>query len=249
MSESRIDVVRVEVGRDTITLAWTTTEALLERCQDPSMDELRQAFANAGTSAPVVLTREWMIHLLDVIERWSDENPPLGVMTLPEGIFELMKSLRDHTASPEDGVVLRADLIDVARDLLDDTGRLRAGPAVVIAQSAVEVTFEGSIDMILFARSTHDPLRRWVTRKTARTWSPTNKSLQALWLALTDDTITEAPGWKDYADGIDLRHDVVHRAIPVSRDEAERFIDAADQLIGHIHLTTVMVAMPLLTEE
>jgi hypothetical protein len=67
-----------------------------------------------------------------------------------------------------------------------------------------------------------------------RSWSPENDRVQTLWKSLTDDTITQAPSWSEYKKGVKRRHDFAHWASPVSRDEAEAFVDAAEQLVEHI---------------
>ena len=54
------------------------------------------------------------------------------------------------------------------------------------------------------------------------------------WQALTDDPITAGDGWEAYKVGVNLRHGFVHRAQPVSKDGAERFIDAAEKVVAHI---------------
>jgi hypothetical protein len=65
-------------------------------------------------------------------------------------------------------------------------------------------------------------------------WSPTSPRVQRLWAALTGDTLTAAPSWAAYSDGIQWRHDFVHRAATVSEQQAEQFLTAADQLMGHM---------------
>jgi hypothetical protein len=53
-------------------------------------------------------------------------------------------------------------------------------------------------------------------------------------MALTGDKISDAPGWAAYAEGLKLRHDFVHRARAVSREQAESFITAAEEVVGHV---------------
>jgi hypothetical protein len=127
--------------------------------------------------------------------------------------------------------VSRSHLFDAARALNGpDEPR---GPALVVAQSAVEVGIETAIDFALQLREVDDPLREWVN-KTATSWSPTNERVQGLWTALTGDEITRAPGWAAYKEGIKRRHAFVHRAAAVSREDADRFIASAEQVIDHV---------------
>jgi len=65
-------------------------------------------------------------------------------------------------------------------------------------------------------------------------WSPTNERVQRLWTALTGDAISDAPGWAAYKEGTKRRHAFVHRAAAVSEEQAENFIAAAEQVMGHI---------------
>jgi hypothetical protein len=65
-------------------------------------------------------------------------------------------------------------------------------------------------------------------------WSPTNERVQDLWTSLTGDTISDAPGWAAYKQGTKQRHAFVHRAAPVSEQQAEDFIAAAEQVVGHV---------------
>lgn len=68
-----------------------------------------------------------------------------------------------------------------------------------------------------------------------RTWSPAkNRPLQRLWKALTGDTLTAAPSWNAYTDGVKLRDAFVHRAAAVPKEQAETFVTAAEQLMDHV---------------
>ncbi len=108
------------------------------------------------------------------------------------------------------------------------------GPALIVAQAAVEVAFETMIDFAMQMRQVYDPLREWASKVPVRSWSPENERVQSLWKALTDDTIAQAPSWSAYKKGVKRRHDFAHWASPVSRDEAEAFVGAAEQLVEHM---------------
>lgn len=130
------------------------------------------------------------------------------------------------------GGAQRRPLFESARSLIgDDEPR---GPALIVAQAAVEVAFETLIDFALQMRSTHDPLREWVTDVAVRSWSPENERVQSLWSALTGDTITQAPSWSSYKAGVKRRHAFAHQAARVSREQAESFVDAAERLVEHV---------------
>lgn len=86
--------------------------------------------------------------------------------------------------------VSRSHLFEAARSLIGDAEP--RGPALVVAQAAVEVGVETAIDFALQLRDVQDPLREWVG--TALTsWSPTNERVQGLWTALTGDSISDFP--------------------------------------------------------
>jgi len=129
--------------------------------------------------------------------------------------------------------VNRTHLFDAARALIGaDEPR---GPALVVAQAAVEVGMETAIDFALQLRDVNDPLREWVVDDSIRSWSPANnKRVQRLWTALTGDTLTDAPSWAAYAEGIRWRHAFVHRAAAVPKEQAEGFVTAAEQLVAHM---------------
>ena len=127
--------------------------------------------------------------------------------------------------------VSRPHLFEAARSLIG-TAEPR-GPALVVAQAAVEVGVETAIDFALQLRDVHDPLREWVG-KSVTSWSPTNKRVQGLWTALTGDEISAAPGWAAYKEGTKWRHAFVHRAMGVSEEQAASFITAAEQVVDHI---------------
>jgi hypothetical protein len=134
--------------------------------------------------------------------------------------------------------VSRSHLFEAARGL-NGLNEPR-GPALVVAQAAVEVGVETAIDFALQLRDVHDPLREWVAT-TVTSWSPTNERVQSLWTALTSDKITNAPGWAVYKEGTKQRHAFVHRAAAVSQEQAENFITAAEQVLGHV--VDVMVSV------
>jgi hypothetical protein len=123
----------------------------------------------------------------------------------------------------------RRSLFAAARGLLDDGHN---GPAVAVAQTAVEVAFESAIDLALAATPTPEPLKTWITDKRVRgrSWDPASDRLQDLWEALTADKITAADGWSEYKRGTDARHAFVHRGNPPSPAEAEAFIVATHVL-------------------
>jgi hypothetical protein len=130
------------------------------------------------------------------------------------------------------GAARRRPLFESARALIGDEEP--RGPALIVAQAAVEVACETMIDFAMQMRQVYEPLRQWVTEVPVRSWSPQNDRVQSLWKALTDDTITQAPSWSAYAKGVKRRHDFAHWASPVSREEAEAFVDAAEQFVEHM---------------
>jgi hypothetical protein len=130
------------------------------------------------------------------------------------------------------GAVHRWELFVAAGELVGPAEP--RGPALVVAQAAVEVGVEKAIDFALQLRGVYDPLAEWVLEEPINSWSPANKLVQRLWKALTGDVLTDAPTWASYATGIQRRHDFVHRAAAVSEHEAKQFLTAAEQLMGHM---------------
>jgi hypothetical protein len=126
----------------------------------------------------------------------------------------------------------RRDLFESARGLIG--GEEPRGSALVVAQAAVEVAFETVIDFAMQMRLVHDPLREWVITTAVRSWSPDNERVQSLWTALTGDSVTQTSSWSSYKAGLKRRHAFAHWASPVSREQAEEFVEAASQLVEHV---------------
>lgn len=126
---------------------------------------------------------------------------------------------------------LQRHLFESARSLIGDEEP--RGPALVVAQAAVEVAFETVIDFAMQMRLVHDPLREWVNTAAVRSWSPDNERVQSLWTALTGDNVTQTSSWASYKSGLKRRHAFAHWAAPVSREQAEEFVEAASQLVEH----------------
>jgi hypothetical protein len=130
------------------------------------------------------------------------------------------------------GAIRRRPLIAAARSLLSDEPR---GSALIVAQAAVESGVETAIYFALQAREVPEPLQEWIGhRSTLASWSPTNDRVQRLWLALTGDRIVEASSWQAYVEGAKLRDAFAHRAVMVTPERAVSFIDAAEELLGHV---------------
>ena len=127
---------------------------------------------------------------------------------------------------------LQGHLFESARSLIGD--QEPRGPALVVAQAAVEVAFETVIDFVMQMHLVHDLLREWVTTTAVRSWSPDNERVQSLWTALTGDQVRQTSSWSSYKAGLKRRHAFAHWAAPVSRDQAEEFVEAASQLVQHV---------------
>jgi hypothetical protein len=130
------------------------------------------------------------------------------------------------------GAVSQRHLFESARSWIGEEEP--SGPALVVAQAAVEVAFETVIDFAMQMLLVHDPLREWVNTAAVRSWSPDNERVQALWTALSGDRITEASSWPSYKSGLKRRHAFAHWAAPVSAEEARQFVEAAAQLVAHV---------------
>ena len=121
-------------------------------------------------------------------------------------------------------------LFEAARDLVRQA---HPGPAVIVAQAAVEVGVETAIAFGLTARDVLEPLHDWIDT-TVNSWSPTNERVQGLWRAVTGDKLSDVSSWVDYAAGVKARHAFAHQARTVTQEQAERFIAAAERVIAHV---------------
>ena len=138
------------------------------------------------------------------------------------------------------GAVSPPHLFEAARALNGPTEP--RGPALIVAQAAVEVGVERLIDFALQVREVYDPLREWVVDESITSWSPANTRVLALWTALTGDTLTANRWWTAYDEGRQLRNVFAHRLVGVSQEQAKSFVTAAEQLMGH--MVTVVAAQP-----
>jgi hypothetical protein len=235
VAERSIHRVRVTLGGETVELPRASRDALLEQLRPlDSMTPVIHAFEAVGTSRPVELSREQKVALLQAIKVWGREVEG----GLPEGLFELRNALHnDLHLNLVKGT--QVELFRVASQLV---AQGHYGPAVVIAQAAVELVFEASIEYLLRTREVDAPLRKWVARRsTVGSWSPMNDRIEGLWEAMTGDQIREALAWKDYKASIEFRHGFAHRGIAVTQEQAEGFIDAAERLVAHTFTVTVNI--------
>ena len=88
--------VKVQLGRELITMPWDSRQALLGRLRPlEPMQPIIAAFQAVGTSRPVTLKPEEKEPLLRVVEAWLEEVDAPG---LPSGIFDLRNPLHDDLA-------------------------------------------------------------------------------------------------------------------------------------------------------
>ena len=96
MAERLNERVKVQLGRELVTMPWDSRQALLDRPRPlESMQPIVAAFEAVGTSRPVTLKPEHKEPLLAVVEAWLEE---VDVPGLPAGIFELRNALHDDVA-------------------------------------------------------------------------------------------------------------------------------------------------------
>jgi hypothetical protein len=100
----RIDEVRIELRRGTVSIPWSSRDALLEQLasRDSMNDapEVRDAFLAAGTTRPVPLTGPQKLALRNVIAFWAVEKGG-SFDDLPEGIHTLHGALQDELVVSE----------------------------------------------------------------------------------------------------------------------------------------------------
>ncbi len=103
MEGPRIDEVRIELPDGTVSIPWSSRDALLEQLQtrDSIVDvpEAREAFEAVGTSRPVRLTDPQKLAVRKVITFWANEAGG-SYEDLPEGIHDLRNAL--HVDLPID---------------------------------------------------------------------------------------------------------------------------------------------------
>jgi hypothetical protein len=96
MSALRDDHVRIPLSHGTLLVPHTSCEALRAEFRHlTSMSDVRDAFDDAGTSSPVVLTEEQKGALIEVIDFWGSRVEGGLTDGLPPGIFDLRNALHD----------------------------------------------------------------------------------------------------------------------------------------------------------
>ena len=108
MEGRRIDGVRIELPGGTVSIPWSSRDALVEQLEarDSIADvpEVRDVFVAGGTSRPVRLTDPQRLALRKVITFWANEAGG-SYDDLPEGIHELRNALHDvDLAVPEEAL-------------------------------------------------------------------------------------------------------------------------------------------------
>ena len=130
-------------------------------------------------------------------------------------------------------------LLGRARELLRQGA---PGPAVVVAQSAVEVLVDGVIGQRLQARDVGGFLRAHIMGM-IRTYTLNDDKTQALWLELTGDRINQlGPLWLRYRNHLNRRHEFVHRGADVSDTDAAESLEVVNAMIEHIESLPPAVA-------
>ena len=97
----RIDKITVAIGRDTLTMPWSSRVALLDELQRYQTGyTIRDAFTAVGASRSVRLKNEQKTELLRVIKVWSERTEG-GMRGLPEAISALRNALIDDLDDAE----------------------------------------------------------------------------------------------------------------------------------------------------
>jgi hypothetical protein len=120
-------------------------------------------------------------------------------------------------------------LIAAARRLVEQGD---TGPAVVVAETAVEYEVGGVLSRYLRAAGVSPDVTELVVQSLPRT--PDSARLLKAFKLITGHPLTDAPGWSEYQRLLPLRHSFVHRAEAVGRQDADAFIDAADQVSQYV---------------
>lgn len=122
------------------------------------------------------------------------------------------------------------------RELLQHAEQLQeqreSGCAVVVAQTAMEVLVERTIDRRLQVREVGG-LRAHII-STIRTHTMKDKPTQDLWFELTGDRITQVEVWQRYLDHLKRRHAFVHTGADVSAADAAESLAVVTAMIEHV---------------
>jgi hypothetical protein len=121
-----------------------------------------------------------------------------------------------------------AHLIETARRLFNDHD-LR--PAVVMAQSAIEVATENVLGLAFETRNV--PELREPVMRLFRSYSLTNASLYRVYQALTGDDFKncEPTLWQDFCEHVERRNRVVHSGKRVTEDDVEASVSVAEAMV------------------
>ena len=78
-----------------------------------------------------------------------------------------------------------------------------------------------------------------------QTFTLTSDRVFRAYLIVSKDPIREQPFWGRYTNLVKLRHRVVHRGYVTTKDEAERSLATARELVEHIKATFPTKEKPL----
>ena len=93
--ERRQAEVRIALRHGTVSIPWSSRDALLEQLRDQdSLSDVRDAFQAVGTTQPVRLTDPQKLGLRNVITFWANQMGG-SYDNLPEGIYALRNALQD----------------------------------------------------------------------------------------------------------------------------------------------------------
>lgn len=133
-------------------------------------------------------------------------------------------------------VVVAASWANYHRTILATARALIAdghfGPAITLAHTAAEVSTERVFAACFRARGIAD--LGTIVMETMRSSNLTNDRVRTLYGALTGDRVVDQPFWQAFVESRKFRDPFVHRAAPVTRDQAEAGCTAVDRLLDHL---------------
>jgi hypothetical protein len=89
----RLDRIQIELTNGTVTIPWTSRDALLGEFRTiDSMESIRRKFRALGASRPLTLDQQEKRELVNVIHHWADTTEG-GYTKLPDGVLELRNEL------------------------------------------------------------------------------------------------------------------------------------------------------------
>jgi hypothetical protein len=108
--------------------------------------------------------------------------------------------------------------------------------AVILAQTALEIFTEKTLSHLYRARQIE--YLKPTFEHLLINYNLGNAKVSGLYMALSNDQITQAPFWSDLSAHIELRNDLVHEGHDATGEQSRRSLDTITALIAHVDSVT-----------